>query len=453
MILTNLLDIALIGLLLLCGYYAQNLSKALKSTNKRLWNQEQSLVASDKPVEVTILVETRPEKWVFGDPESPIISLKPILTSKRVDSNFSSSPLPIEFQKEVALPQAAINRLQALLKSVPDLIQSGSNVYRVEVTFSAETMLGLQTGLLELTQASGSHWIPVARNVASNRFVEIAQIGRHFNPVATTTVVWQVMAAITAQKFLAVIDNRLHGLENGVKEIISWLHTEQMGELMANYSYLQEISPILEAGQCSQVDIVSYNTLLDQIGLSSSSVINASKLRFEPTVSTLRQAHEQKKQVTREENADILDKITNYSRDMVSAIYILLWATRLKALLPVNPDVVNKRLVAIDQKINDLYSDLDETFELLDESIPQLSRLTRMKKGRGANERFTAEIQQERSTVESQAYEAANKLLAGFSKITEDMRTIIEGANQQTSFVVEIDPEFRILSAKSLSIV
>lgn len=440
---TSFLDAALIVALVTTIYILWRYNSMIQILQQEITKFERNRPSNEGLVEKTEPDERKPEKWVIGDANNPIVSLVPVIYDAKKLEILSSA------HDEIGLPQPALDRLQALLRSVPDIIQSAENLSSYKVTFSAGTMLGLQTGTLELTQTSGNRWLAVAQGVNTKKFVEIGHATGQLSSIAPVTVVWQIMAVITAQKFLAVIDKRLLGLEHGVLEIINWLRTEQKGELRAIYAYLQQIAPALEEGQCSPVDTFTYSSTIEQIELRCSSVINASKLRLQPTIDALTTATQTKKSIKKPEYDKHLAALKEHRGDILSAVYIRLRATQLKALLPVNQRIVCNRLDDIGLEVDLFTKTIDNAFDMLEVYAPELHLVKRMF-GRSSNNRFIASLSAEIDA----AYDDINKHLEQaidlIPEMADKIRAFTKDEGRSVSFEFEADDERRIVAARLL---
>lgn len=440
---TDFLDIALLIVLMATCYFVWRVSGQVQLLREDTLGNSQHHVSVTTEEEVVNESSRRPEKWVIGDPNQPTISLVPISRGAKVTAD-----LPDAIYKQTNLPQPVIDRLQALLRSVPDLVQSVDSIGRYKIIFSAGTMVGLQTGTLELTQASNSGWLAVAQDVNTKRFVEIGHVAGQLNLIAPVNAVWQIMAVITAQKYLTAIDKRLHGLEHGVLEIINWLHTEQIGELSASYAYLQQIAPVLEAGQCSPIDIFTYSNAIEMAELRCLSVIMASKLRLQPTLDAMKTTQEAKNLISKPDYDKYLMAIRRHSGGIISAIYVRLLASQLKALLPVNQQVNLDRLDDINLEVNAFTQSIDNAFDMIDACQPEIDIKNRLLGGRESASRFKATMSAEIDAAWDDITKHLDQAIELIPEITNEMKVFVNDSKQAISFEVEIDAEARIVLAQ-----
>lgn len=71
---------------------------------------------------------------------------------------------------------------------------------------------------------------------------------------AAAAAVWQVMAVVTAQKFLADIDRKLGELRRGIDDVTVFLEDERTGKLRGALVYLSNIAASLEQGDVDSCD-------------------------------------------------------------------------------------------------------------------------------------------------------------------------------------------------------
>src|SRR5439155_1734836 len=87
--------------------------------------------------------------------------------------------------------------------------------------------------------------------------------------------VWQVMAIVTQQKFLADIDRRLAAIERGVAAVQEWLEDDRKGKVIGNLNYLRQIAAVLMDHRLTMVDTLTYNQQIEQIERECDQIMGA----------------------------------------------------------------------------------------------------------------------------------------------------------------------------------
>lgn len=141
------------------------------------------------------------------------------------------------------LPSEIGNAIAPILKSIPSLanLSTGSgNLYRI--TFSPEVAKGLTDNTYSLMRSGGTF-----RATAVDRSGKIIGQGkispdRAASSIAAASAAWQILAIVTAQKFLSDINERLASIEESVKRMEGWLDTQEQGRFLGSMKYLADIS-------------------------------------------------------------------------------------------------------------------------------------------------------------------------------------------------------------------
>lgn len=182
-----------------------------------------------------------------------VLTIRPILDRP-------GNLLPLQVPSEIK------DGLGRLLQHVPRAAVSGAeaglafaNTY--VVTFQPNTMLRLATGALEMMPARGGGLRAIARGSG------IVEHGRLFSvtSITMTCAVWQVLAIITAQKFLGDINQRLRSIETKLERIEKWLQHDRYGALKADLAYIEDILSVMLTGQLQPADIPIFRAELESI--------------------------------------------------------------------------------------------------------------------------------------------------------------------------------------------
>lgn len=171
---------------------------------------------------------------MYGVPSEPSMVLRRILKP-------ASCGTPLQ------MPERCTGQLQTLVENfagriIPTFLGT-HGTYRL--VFSPEIVQGIRSGALKMEEGLG--WVRAwVRNTSTNQFAGHGKLYRNLlSSAGAALVVWQVLAVLTAQTYLVRIDKKLRRLENLVEGLKLWLETEEHGDLIGNYYYLNDLRQVL----------------------------------------------------------------------------------------------------------------------------------------------------------------------------------------------------------------
>jgi hypothetical protein len=185
-----------------------------------------------------------------------------------------SSPMPSSFVHWDA-PQQTVSQINELLRGVPDLISILKSGSLLQVSFPPEVTRHLYDGSYRLMHASNGSMKPVAMDAKRGIIVaqgNVKSAGR--NPVAVADATWQVLAIITAQKFLSDIQSRLKEIQSNLNSIKRFIEAEEFSRLESARRYISEIYRALESGDCCQAEIHAVAVQLESIDAECAVILN-----------------------------------------------------------------------------------------------------------------------------------------------------------------------------------
>lgn len=164
-----------------------------------------------------------------------------------------------------ALSQQAV----ALGKAAKDL---SSTTYILR--FKPDVAQRLLGGELEMMRASGGG---IRANVIDSAGTIRGQGSLHEVARFGTAVfaVWQALALITAQKFLADINHRLIGLESSVRDIQRWLDNDRRARLRRGLTRVREVNQALRLGTLPASEYAAFRSQLDDIDGDAGAAVEA----------------------------------------------------------------------------------------------------------------------------------------------------------------------------------
>ncbi len=154
----------------------------------------------------------------------------------------------------------------ALVGHLPQIARLGGELSgrSYVVKFSPELARGLADKSFSLMQAQGGG---LRANVVGEGGRIVGQGTLHTAAMAplAALAVWQVLAVVTAKKYLADIDRKLAGIATGVASIQRWLEDERRGRVTGNLRYLREVATRIQAQSLSPAEVAAFANQLEAI--------------------------------------------------------------------------------------------------------------------------------------------------------------------------------------------
>ena len=153
---------------------------------------------------------------------------------------------------------------------------SHSSLYRL--TFSSSATAGLADGTLAQVAADGGlhSWVV---DSGSKKIVEhgVLNPATFTKSVAVAGAGWQIMAAITAQKYLADMSRQLAAIQSEVEAVRRQLEEDREGKLLGNLQYLKAHAAAISGKLMTAQDASTVSHQLESIQRESSQLSEAIK--------------------------------------------------------------------------------------------------------------------------------------------------------------------------------
>lgn len=292
---------------------------------------------------------------------------------------FSIEPIQLNDllgSSEIRLSKNFRTSISALMQHSPGLAVSvgtaGSAVYRM--TFSPEVTASLSNGTLTLMR-SGQDGVRAFAVDAAGKIHGQGTLSTAdgLRAVSTVAAVWQVLAIVTAQKFLADINARLAAIETSVTDLKEWLETEQQGRIRGRIEYLKDLAHVLNDQKYTELDTATFAHQLEQLAREAEEGMETNRTRALEQAEVLKV---RKLDGNAEENADAIKKaVETYYKSssyFLAFAYIQALASGLRAALPVNRAIGSHRLLQLERKISDLRLHNEEVAKVAQAKISDL---------------------------------------------------------------------------------
>lgn len=177
--------------------------------------------------------DVAPTTLVLGPPDRPFVTVRP-------------SPIIPAGAKAIGLPVAAKTSLRSWLQEVPRLLNAGSQVAQAagtySVRFAPEVQRALAQGSASFKRMIDGGTLAVAEDPVTHRVVGLPRRVPGAEIANVAGAVWQVMAIVTAQKFLTDIEKALSMLREQIEAVRAWQKNELFGKIEGNLRYLDQVN-------------------------------------------------------------------------------------------------------------------------------------------------------------------------------------------------------------------
>lgn len=329
--------------------------------------------------------------------------------------------------------------IQALLQRAPALAREIASVAgdTYVVRFAPEVARGLSDGTLSMMRAVEGGLRASAID-ATGKVVGNAVLTTPAVAVSSVMVVWQVLAIITAQKFLADINKRLAGIERGVAGVKTWLIDEQHGGLEGDLRYLRQTAECLQRRDLTESDIRIFGDHLEAIGRQAQQLMARQERRSERFVEFFSSLT-----LT---GFGFTDKSTAASRTVAefSQASELWWlaaqvrgmAGQLRAPLPLSREV---SLLRVQELRAEMAGQTSRQLEFLETGSRRMSELRGEFTFDSTDAEHQARLRSELATARQHLVEATVGLAEAAQTLEQQIGTLLEEVKRPLALVVAVD--------------
>jgi len=242
--------------------------------------------------------------------------------------------------------------------------------------FPPEIMKGLKNGTIKLMR-SGTEIKAIAVNSSTKKITKIATLEATqsaLNPLSTAIAVWQVLAFITAQKYLSDMNSKMQNIIEQINDLKYKLDNERIGKIEGNLKYLQSFYELLNNGFVKSDDLFVYNIQLETIERECLQVIHAFNLDISSYINQKFKTID--KDLGLEQNTKIITDALNEYDYMLKGIYFsyygLLVQSQIKSNIAFNKDYLIYSLADIEQKLKEQNEQIKTFYTNLSDMINKL---------------------------------------------------------------------------------
>lgn len=320
-------------------------------------------------------------------------------------------------REEVVFDPRLRDGVLAFLHGAPALASAAGQLLTNSYTlrFTAEASKGLANGSLSMMRSLEGG---IRGNVINEkrRVVAQASLDSMSKAGAAALAVWQVLAIVTAQKFLADINKRLASIERGISDVKQWLEQERLGRIQGNFSYLKQLVEAVQRRDLTDTDIAAFTAQLESIERESQQIMVSAELPLDQCFTNFKQMpltgmwlkdHSRAAQeavVTFEQRA----------KEFHLAAFVRGAAIQVRSALPLTQGVARLRLDELGADLQRQAERQKAFLEIVSERIPEL-------KGEFSWDSTDAEHQQE---LRSLLYRAECNVAEDSQSLSEALQTL-----------------------------
>lgn len=223
----------------------------LRESNDRLGKQVRLFLDGQQSNEIGVRVshqhDERPlkiEQLVLGEENTPLVRF--VAIDAGTGRSPTGTPIPVTTSIQEQLGPSVDHALRVLAGG-------GEMAQRsLRMVFSPELAKGLKDGSLHLMKSKEIS--DGVRAIAVNDSGTIkghASVVSELNPASVALGALQVLSVITAQQYLAAIQQQLAKIEGGITDIKNWLSDEVRGKIRGNSDALRRIAHALQRHEVS----------------------------------------------------------------------------------------------------------------------------------------------------------------------------------------------------------
>ena len=258
-------------------------------------------------------------------------------------------PTPTMVREEMPLDPRLREGLQALFKGAPELVSAtptgDSQTNQYLLRFSSQVSQGIIDGTLKMMSLmKGGLYTKVVDT--RNRILQHATLDAFSAAGSAATAVWQVMAFVTSQKFLADINQRLDTIEKSIAGMKQWLEADRVGQLQGNLTYLKHLSQALCRCDLTEDDAAAFCTQVENIERECCQVMATVDMPLECCVGNIEQQPLPGDGLKERSRAaqELVDTFKRNSQVYLLAAYVRGAVIQLRTSLPVSKQVAQLSL-------------------------------------------------------------------------------------------------------------
>lgn len=352
--------------------------------------------------------------------------------------------------EELPLNETTLIGLSSWFQHAPSLALNSANIITntYTLTFKPEIAKGIADGSLHMMKSLEGG----VRAVAVDGQQVIRGVGS-LNPAtglqlaAGVTAAWQVLALVTAQKFLADINKQLIKLNKGIEDIKNFLGHQQYATLVGNLTYLNSIRDTLNQQKLDSSEVTVFLNQLEHIDRESGQIMATLRLQMENVLTDFRKQpldaifNTQENLLAAEE---LVAKYEQQARNYLIAASVKGLAAQTRCALPANRTLALERLNTLQTDLSAWYDHQREFYKMIENRLPQLKGW--FDSGQKKQERLS----QQAKSSEIQLHQAGAQVRELVSQTIQAAQAQLQETSQPLPLLVELNEQGQVTKAWKL---
>ena len=263
---------------------------------------------------------------------------------------------------------------------------------------------------------------------------------------AFTGLAFQAAAIITAQKFLADINESLVKIEKGISDIKDFMESEMKGKVIGNLNHLKKISTIIKSSNYTEQDINNYYQSIERIDLECSQIISSINLRRQKLFSQIKNMDfsitnsSVKLEKKVQEINNVLQDITKENNNYLMGLFVKVASSHTRLSMPLNNSTVIHNLEEINLLINEEMKINEEFYLTLKSKIRSLKKKGFLPQHFGKSAEDYANSRNQLGRLNEEIKEAKNKLCKVAKNETAKLINDFDKLKEKpTEIIIELD--------------
>ena len=400
-------------------------------------------------------VEVREEAPVNAAPSQRLTQLAPgetlCLASAENSENLieiaRATESPSGGKRPSVLTPTATEKLSRLVQSVVGeggktaMAQAGTYILK----FSPEILRGLKDGTLEMVRNQNGLRAIVRSTSGAKQYVANATLESPLgSPTSVALLAWQVAAIVTAQKYLADIDQKLGILQGAMTEVLDWLADQERGMLIGNYQYLTRIRSALTSQDYNENDLREFSSQLEHIDRECLQVQCSAHERLKRYKSDI--LVHAKKKISAEQ---AISEITSLDDNCNRAVQVILMTLQIRCLtleLKAATSVAGNGLQARLDELKTEYSNLQQTFRECLEPLTAVPDLDHWFGLADKKKLYETEVKNLKLKAEKEFADVMHSKDLQLSHIERTLHTSKKSSTQSLNLRVQVGENGRLLA-------
>lgn len=383
-------------------------------------------------------VSTEPNKLILGNVNDP---WGEIVRYQQTE---------IDRYEEIHLDEKSLIGFSSLFQQAPNLAQSGAQIVlnTYILSFKPEIAKGIADGSLKIMESldGGIRAIAVdGKNVIQGAGSLNPAMGLKLT--AGVMAVWQVLAIVTAQKFLIDINRQLVKINKELEDIKNFLEHQQYAMLIGNLKYIQGIRDSLSSQSFDNSELMVFLHQLEHIERECTQIMAALELQMNTVYGKFEKQPLKAYLSAKEYLTASEELITNHeqqARNYLFAASVKGLAAQTRCAIPSNRNLVITRLSTLQTELSTWNENQQEFYQLVSERLPELTDWF------DSGQKKQMQLRDKMQTSQDSLNQMGEYIQKSVLETSNNVRNQLQENSQPLSLLVELNEDGQIIKTLKL---